>query len=543
MSSNLVTSISGCASGSRSLLLQRLDVLLRQHVVDGLVEHGAAADLAVDDRRRDLAAAEAGDVDLLGDLLVRRVEARLELLEGHLDGQLGPGRAQGLDGALHRCVSFDVSGLLGWSCGCVVRVGATGLEPAISCSQSRRASHYATPRQVAPNAVAAADPLERMTGIEPAYPVWKTGALPLSYIRAPFRLARCAPVSSCHTAPARLPTSSAGDSGPQRRCTSNSARSSPREPTASISRSGAALEAPLSSRSLWPSIRSMPLGCRGRGSRPCRRCRACTASPRSQPAADGGEVRALDEPERRALGPLCTTQRPEPATGAGRPAGGRRCGSRSRRSRGRWRCGRGREPLDPSPGGAGTRWRPAGTPRAAARRAGHRTRRSAAARGCRPPRPCRTRRRRRPRAASSRAGGPDDEVAGERGATGRAQRALGVEAGRQRREQPWLWIRSRRSTSIDSPLRAGDAEPGAPERGQQDDEAGGEDHRRRRPTVARGDVGLLGQTRAPTSSQHEHHEPRQVARAEDQAAQQHRQRPAASSGEVRPRRPDPEQRR
>lgn len=25
-------------------------------------------------------------------------------------------------------------------------VGATGLEPAISCSQSRRASHYATPR-------------------------------------------------------------------------------------------------------------------------------------------------------------------------------------------------------------------------------------------------------------------------------------------------------------------------------------------------------------------------------------------------------------
>ena len=30
--------------------------------------------------------------------------------------------------------------------GCVLGVGATGLEPAISCSQSRRASHYATPR-------------------------------------------------------------------------------------------------------------------------------------------------------------------------------------------------------------------------------------------------------------------------------------------------------------------------------------------------------------------------------------------------------------
>ena len=82
--------------------LERLDVLLRDDLVDRLVEDRAAADLAVDDRRRDLAAAEAGDVDLLGDLLVGRVEARLELLEGHLDGQLGPGRAQGLDGALHR---------------------------------------------------------------------------------------------------------------------------------------------------------------------------------------------------------------------------------------------------------------------------------------------------------------------------------------------------------------------------------------------------------------------------------------------------------
>src|SRR5262245_10416151 len=30
-----------------------------------------------------------------------------------------------------------------------LRVGATGLEPAVSCSQSRRASHYATPRQAA----------------------------------------------------------------------------------------------------------------------------------------------------------------------------------------------------------------------------------------------------------------------------------------------------------------------------------------------------------------------------------------------------------
>src|SRR5688572_17448218 len=49
-------------------------------------------------------------------------------------------------------------------------VGATGLEPAISCSQSRRASHYATPRQAGSGLAQrlARCPLERMTGIEPA---------------------------------------------------------------------------------------------------------------------------------------------------------------------------------------------------------------------------------------------------------------------------------------------------------------------------------------------------------------------------------------
>ena len=46
-------------------------------------------------------------------------------------------------------------------------VGATGLEPAISCSQSRRASHYATPRQDARRRWPESS-LERMTGIEPA---------------------------------------------------------------------------------------------------------------------------------------------------------------------------------------------------------------------------------------------------------------------------------------------------------------------------------------------------------------------------------------
>ena len=98
----------GLGQRLEGVLLQRLACTSAgRSVVDRLVEDRAAADLAVDDRRRDLAPAEAGHVDLLGDLLVRRVEARLELLEGHLDGQLGPGRAQGLDGALHCVLLLD----------------------------------------------------------------------------------------------------------------------------------------------------------------------------------------------------------------------------------------------------------------------------------------------------------------------------------------------------------------------------------------------------------------------------------------------------
>src|SRR3954454_7982562 len=72
-------------------------------------------------------------------------------------------------------------------------VGATGLEPAVSCSQSRRASHYATPRFT---------DCERTTGIEPASSVWKTEALPLSYVRAAFTRRVSPPVtreSWCHT--------------------------------------------------------------------------------------------------------------------------------------------------------------------------------------------------------------------------------------------------------------------------------------------------------------------------------------------------------
>ena len=74
-------------------------------------EHGAAADPLVDDPARDLALAEAGHLHLGADRLVRRVEARLQLLERHLDGQLDPGRVDGLDGTLHFGHSTTMGGI------------------------------------------------------------------------------------------------------------------------------------------------------------------------------------------------------------------------------------------------------------------------------------------------------------------------------------------------------------------------------------------------------------------------------------------------
>ena len=70
-------------------------------VVDGLLEHRAAAEALIDQARRHLAAAEAGQVDLLGDLPVGLVDPRLEVGEGQFDGELHPGRVQLLDGARH----------------------------------------------------------------------------------------------------------------------------------------------------------------------------------------------------------------------------------------------------------------------------------------------------------------------------------------------------------------------------------------------------------------------------------------------------------
>jgi hypothetical protein len=255
------------------VLLQGLHVLRREDLVHRLVEDGPAADLPVDDGRRDLAAAEAGDVDLLGDLRVRRVEARLELLEGHLDGQLGPRGAQGLDGALHRCVSSCLMG--------VVRSGrqdsnlrspapkagalATTLRPAKSVGPASPGARWSLGRS-ATDLLGADDgnrtrvaSLEdwgstielhpHAPGFRPRGPGWRG-----------WERRRSAGVIVPHGATPTPIEGAAADTRrhAQRRWTRSSARSSLRDPSVSISRSAPPSIPPVSNRSAWPRRRSMP---------------------------------------------------------------------------------------------------------------------------------------------------------------------------------------------------------------------------------------------------------------------------------------------
>ena len=288
-------------------------------------------------------------------------------------------------------------------------VGATGLEPAVSCSQSRRASHYATPRQTAGPGVRPGAACERMTGIEPASSVWKTEALPLSYIRAPSdragRPARRAGVMvpQRHARRSRnrgrrrrraAQRAGAPAAAPGRRCVD----SEPVDQPAARRRS----KPPRSSRSPWPSSLSMPSAMSRCGSRPGRRCRAAARRRGRCRRATHVELGVGDQAEHRALG-----LEHRPAAGPGvqlhAPAGGRPCGARSRRCAGRGRGGSAvAKPSLPVlaeqvvVGGRQELARPA------ARRAGRRTRRRAAAPGAGLARPCRRRRRRPPRADARR---------------------------------------------------------------------------------------------------------------------------------------------
>ncbi len=91
----------GLADGADVLGLGGLGEEDRECLVDGLLHHGATADALVDDPARDLALAEARDLHLGADRLVRLVEHRLQLRERDLHDELDPGRADGLDGTLH----------------------------------------------------------------------------------------------------------------------------------------------------------------------------------------------------------------------------------------------------------------------------------------------------------------------------------------------------------------------------------------------------------------------------------------------------------
>src|SRR5699024_228327 len=110
-------------------LAQRLDfaflhglaVPVRQRVIHRLVQHGRPADSLIDNRRRHLALPDAGHVDLLTDRFIRLIQLRLELLEGHLDGELDPRRAQAFGAAFHvRLLHSNVATLVA-GYGCAVR--------------------------------------------------------------------------------------------------------------------------------------------------------------------------------------------------------------------------------------------------------------------------------------------------------------------------------------------------------------------------------------------------------------------------------------
>src|SRR6185312_4892842 len=90
--------------------------------VHGLLEHRSPADPLVDDAGGHLAGTEPRNADRAADLLVGRIEAGLQLVEGHLDGEPDTSRAQVLDGALHsagapcECPVIGVVGSVGGGC-------------------------------------------------------------------------------------------------------------------------------------------------------------------------------------------------------------------------------------------------------------------------------------------------------------------------------------------------------------------------------------------------------------------------------------------
>ncbi len=134
----------GAADGLELRLGRGLLVEVGQGVVDGLLHDRGAAEALLDELGGDLALAEAGDLHLIGDLRGGRLDGGLELVEGHLDGELHPGGAELLGLGLHWS-GLPVDGHRMDDSGGAPElarrrpgggVGVTGFEPATSRSQS-----------------------------------------------------------------------------------------------------------------------------------------------------------------------------------------------------------------------------------------------------------------------------------------------------------------------------------------------------------------------------------------------------------------------
>jgi hypothetical protein len=91
----------GAAEGADLLVADGLLVELVEPVVHGVVQHLGAAHALVDQRRRNLALAEAGDVHLRGDVLVRVIDAGTQLFGRNGDAELHAGGAELFDRGLH----------------------------------------------------------------------------------------------------------------------------------------------------------------------------------------------------------------------------------------------------------------------------------------------------------------------------------------------------------------------------------------------------------------------------------------------------------
>ena len=110
---------------------------LGKRFVDRLIKDSAASYALIDHRWRDFPFAETWDSYLLGNRSIGLGNVWSEFIETDFDRKTNASWTKSFDRTLHK-------GLLGTDVGFLV--GAERLELSIFCSQSRRASHYATPR-------------------------------------------------------------------------------------------------------------------------------------------------------------------------------------------------------------------------------------------------------------------------------------------------------------------------------------------------------------------------------------------------------------